>query len=172
VSSLAPLDPNTTPMHFTAAQIALVVTTLLYFAMNGAQIFETAVLVPKWTASPPDSFALFRGPYAIDLKTFWIATHSVHEVSMLAAIVLCWKLDVRNALLCIFGLHFLVRVWTLSYFAPEIISFQRIAETGEVALDLVRRVTLWKWLNAVRVAAFVALSMGMLAVCARALRVQ
>ena len=172
MSSLSQFDPNTTPVHFTAAQIALVVATLLYFAMNGAQIFETAVLVPKWTASPPGSFGLFRGPYAIDLKTFWIAAHSVHEVSMLAAIVLCWKLDVRNVLLCVLCLHFLVRVWTLTYFAPEIISFQRIAETGEVALDLVRRVTLWKWLNGVRVAAFVALSLAMLAASVRALRVQ
>lgn len=155
--------------EFTAAQIALVVTTLLYFVMNGAQIFETVVLVPKWTASPPDSFALFRGPYAIDLKTFWIATHSIHEISWIAAIILCWKLDVRNALLLIFVLHFAVRAWTLAYFAPEIISFQRIAESGEAGLDLVRRVTLWRQLNGVRVAAFALLSFAMIPVCIRAL---
>src|SRR6185369_2495870 len=98
-----------------SSQIVLVASVLLYFAMNGAQIFETAVLVPIWTASPPDSFTLFRRPYAIDLKTFWIAAHSVHEISMIAAIALCWKLDVRDALLLIFFIHFLVRVWTLTY---------------------------------------------------------
>jgi hypothetical protein len=155
-----------------SSKIALVVAVLLYFAMNGAQVFETSVLVPKWTASPPDSFAMLRGPYAIDLKTFWIAAHSVHEISMIAAVVLCWKLDVRNALLLIFFLHVLVRVWTLTYFAPEIISFQRIAETGEIAFDLARRVTLWKWLNGVRVAAFVALSVAMIPLCVRTLRSQ
>lgn len=167
--SFLSLGPSTHPVQFTPAQISLVATTLLYFSMNGAQIFETAVLVPRWTSAPPDSFALFRGPHAVDLKTFWIATHSVHELSMIAAIVLCWKLDIRGALLIIFVLHLAVRVWTLAYFAPEIMSFQRIAETGEAGVDLVRRVTLWKKLNGFRVGAFIVLGAAMIPVCARAL---
>lgn len=167
--SFSPLGSSTTPLHFSAAQISLIVTTLIYFVMNGAQIFETAVLVPRWTASPPDSFAMFRGPYAIDLKTFWIATHSIHEISMIAAIVLCWKLDVRSALLLIFVLHFMIRAWTLAYFAPQIINFQHIAEGGDAGLDLVRRVALWKMLNGLRVSAFVILSLAMIPVCVRAL---
>lgn len=160
---------GTAPAEFSAAHVALVFTTLLYFMMNGAQIFETAVLVPKWTAAPPDSFAFFRGPHAIDLKTFWIAAHSFHEISMILALVLCWKMDIRGALLVIFVLHIAVRAWTLLYFAPEIMSFQRIAETGEAGLDLARRVTLWRSLNGVRVGAFVVLSFAMIPVCVRAL---
>jgi hypothetical protein len=156
-------------LGFSPPHLALFVTTLLYFAMNGAQIFETAVLVPKWTAAAPESFVLFRGPHAIDLKTFWIATHSIHEVSMIVAIILCWKLDVRNALLLIFVLHFAVRAWTLGYFAPEIISFQRIAESGEAGANLVLRVNRWKSLNLLRVASFVALSLAMIPLCYRAL---
>jgi hypothetical protein len=151
-----------------AAQVALIATTLLYFAMNGAQLFETIVLVPKWTAAPPDSFTVFRGPHAIDLKTFWIAAHSVHEVSFIAAIILCWRLEARNALLLIFFLHFLVRVWTLGYFAPEIMNFQRIAETGEGAADLASRASRWREWNWLRVGAFVALSLAMVPVCLRA----
>lgn len=165
----APLGCPGSQVEFSAAQVALVTTTLLYFALNGAQLFETLVLVPKWTAAPPASFTLFRGPHAIDLKTFWIATHSVHEISMLAAIALCWRLDIRSALLVILVLHFAVRVWTLTYFAPEIISFQRIAETGEASLDLIRRVAVWKRLNGLRVAAFILLSLAMLPLCVRAL---
>lgn len=155
--------------ELSAAQVALIVTTLLYFVMNGAQIFETAVLVPKWTAAPPDSFAFFRGPHAIDLKSFWIVAHSIHEISMIVALVLCWKTDLRGSLLLIFAAHMAVRAWTLAYFAPEIISFQHIAETGEAGLDLVRRVTVWKRLNRVRVGAFVVLSFAMIPMCVRAL---
>lgn len=162
------MNVNSPHLEFSAAQIALLVSTLIYFAMNGAQIFETAVLVPKWTAAAPESFTLFRGPHAIDLKTFWIATHSIHEVSMIVAIILCWKLEVRNALLLVFVLHLAVRAWTLGYFAPEIMSFQRIAESGEEAANLLARVRRWKWLNLVRVAAFVALSFAMIPVCYRA----
>jgi hypothetical protein len=163
------MNVHASQLEFSAAQIALVVTTLLYFTMNGAQIFETAVFVPKWTAAAPESFTLFRGPHAIDLKTFWIATHSIHEVSMIVAIILCWKLEVRNALLLVFVLHFAVRAWTLGYFAPEIMSFQRIAESGEEAINLLARVRRWKSLNLVRVGAFVALSFAMIPICHREL---
>jgi hypothetical protein len=160
-------------MAFSAAQIALIATTLFYFTMNGAQIFETAVLIPLWTASPPSSFAVFRGPHGLDLKTFWIFAHSVHEVSFILAIFLCWRLDVRNALLVIFALHMAVRVWTLGYFAPEIISFQQLADAEPTLLnkaDLFRRVTQWKHLNVFRVTTFVALSLALIPVCIRSFR--
>ena len=39
----------------------LVTTTAVYFVMNGAQIFETVVIVPAWTAAPPASLAMFHG---------------------------------------------------------------------------------------------------------------
>lgn len=163
------MNVNGSQLELGAPHISLFVTTLLYFAMNGAQIFETAVFVPKWTAAAPDSFTLFRGPHAIDLKTFWIASHSIHEVSMIVALILCWKLEIRNALLLIFVLHFAVRAWTLGYFAPEIMSFQRIAESGEAGVNLAARVVRWKNLNLLRVAAFVLLSWAMIPVCYRAL---
>ena len=49
---------NITRDYLAKAEIWLFITTLIYFLMNGAQIFETAVLVPKWTVSPPQSFGL------------------------------------------------------------------------------------------------------------------
>lgn len=48
-------------------------------------------------------------------------------------------------------------------------SFQRIAESSGDAVNLVARLSRWKWLNLLRVAAFVALSFAMLPVCHRAL---
>jgi hypothetical protein len=88
---------------------------------------------------------------------------------MIVAIILCWKLEVRNALLLVFVLHFAVRAWTLGSFAPEIMSFQRIAESGEEAINLLARVRRWKSLNLVRVGAFVALSFAMIPICHREL---
>src|SRR5688500_15354527 len=103
------------------AELWLLITTLVYFLMNGAQLFETAVIVPKWTAAPPESFQLFKGNYGLDFKAFWIGLHSVHEITFILAIIFCWKLEIRNWLLILFALHFAVRVWTLIYFAPNII---------------------------------------------------
>jgi hypothetical protein len=118
---------NITANYLARAETWLFITTLAYFLMNGAQIFETAVIVPKWTASPPDSFQLFKGKYGLDFKTFWIAMHSLHEITFILAVIFCWKLDpIRNWLLILFAIHFAVRVWTLMYFAPNIMSCPEI----------------------------------------------
>src|SRR5688572_18515074 len=120
-----------TTSYLSRAEAWLLITTLIYFLMNGAQIFETAVIVPKWTADPPHSFQLFQGKYGLDFKWFWIVVHSLHEITFIVAIIFCWKLDpIRNGLLILFAVHFAVRVWTLAYFAPNIIDFQKIANTS------------------------------------------
>ena len=146
----------------------LFITTLIYFLMNGAQIFETAVIVPKWTASPTESFQLFKGKYGLDFKAFWIVIHSLHEITFIIAIVFCWKIDpVRNWLLILFLIHFAVRVWTLVYFAPSIIEFQKIANTGSNATDLFNRASLWRTLNYIRVGIFIAVSLGLIPLCVK-----
>jgi hypothetical protein len=127
---------SATASDLTRAEIWLCITILTYFLMNGAQIFETFVLVPKWTAAPPESFGILKG---MDLKTFWIVVHSIHEITFVLAILFCWKIaPVRNGLLFLFAIHFAVRVWTLSFFAPNIMDFQKVAENPSLAKDLIR----------------------------------
>ncbi len=154
--------------YLTRAEIWLFLTTLIYFLMNGAQLFETLVFVPRWAASPPDNFRLLLDGRGAGLKHFWIVFHSLHEVTFLLAIIFCWKLAfVRNWLLALFAIHFAVRVWTLAFFAPNIIHFQKIAETPSLVNDLAARVSLWQTLNYVRVAIFMAVSIGLAPLCIR-----
>jgi hypothetical protein len=155
---------NTTNLHDLAkAEMWLLITTLVYFLMNGAQIFETAAVVPKWSASPPESLALIGGTYGIDLKTFWIIVHSIHEITFFIALYFCWRIDpIRNWLLLLLGIHIGVRVWTLLYFAPNIIEFQKISAGNYSGYnDLAARITLWRNLNYVRVAIFMSISIGL-----------
>lgn len=152
-----------TESYLSRAELWMLITTMTYFLMNGAQVFETAVLVPKWTANPPDTFSMLADKNGTSLKTFWIILHSLHELTFVLAIVFCWKLTpIRNGLLILFVIHFAVRVWTLSYFAPNIIEFQKIAEGLNSATDLVKRVNVWKTLNYVRVGIFIAVSIGLI----------
>jgi hypothetical protein len=156
--------------YVTRGAIWLFITTLIYFLMNGAQIFETAVIVPKWTASPPESLQLFKGKYGLDFKVFWIVLHSIHEITFILAIVFCWKLDpIRNWLLIFFLLHFAVRVWTLAYFAPNIIEFQKLANEGTAHAELLSRTSLWRTLNYIRVGIFMAVSLGLIPLCIKIL---
>ncbi len=155
-----------TSSYLTRAELWLCITTLIYFLMNGAQIFETLVFVPRWTASPPDNFALLLDGQGSSLKNFWIVFHSLHEIAFILAIVFCWKIDpVRNWLLILFAVHLAVRVWTLTYFAPNITAFQKVAENPALTEDLISRTSLWQTLNYVRVAIFVAVSIGLVPLC-------
>jgi len=152
--------------NITNAELWLCITTLIYFLMNGAQIFETLVFVPKWVASPPDNFKLLLDGRGASLKFFWIIFHSLHEIAFILAIFFCWQIaPVRNWLLVLFAIHFAVRFWTLSYFAPNIINFQKTAETPALAKDLINRTSLWQKLNYIRVAIFVAVSLGLIPLC-------
>lgn len=151
-----------TTHYFVRAEIWLFITTLAYFLMNGAQLFETAVIVPKWTAAPPESFQLFKGKHGLDFKVFWIVAHSIHELTFILAIVFCWKIDpVRNWLLILFAFHFAVRVWTL-----------KIANGTAEGTNLAARAALWKTLNYVRVGIFVAVSLGLVPLCIRLLNLR
>lgn len=138
----------------------LFITIAAYFVMNGAQVFETAILVPAWTASPPNSLRLFHEPYHLDFKIFWIVVHSLHEITFIAAIVYNWNLKQRrNVLLTLFVAHFLVRVWTLVYFAPTIMWFQSLSVSDTIDQQLVDKASLWRNLNYLRVGLFLLINL-------------
>ena len=155
-----------TEAYLIRAELWLCMTILIYFLMNGAQIFETLVFVPKWVASPPDNFKLLSDGKGASLKFFWIIFHSLHEIVFILAIVFSWKISpVRNWLLILFAVHFAVRIWTVSYFASNIIEFQKIAETSTPVKDLMKRTSFWQNLNYVRVAIFIAVSIALIPLC-------
>ncbi len=162
-----------TTSYLIRAEIWLCITTLIYFLMNGAQIFETMVFVPKWIAAPPDNFKLLLDGRGTSLKFFWITVHSLHEVTFILAIIFCWKIEpVRNWLVILFALHFAVRVWTVSYFAPNIIHFQKIATTPSPAINLSKQTSLWQTLNYIRVAIFIAVSLALIPLCIKLFSLQ
>lgn len=151
------------PAYISRASAWLTITTLVYFLMNGAQLFETAVIVPAWAAHPPESLNMFRGPNGLDFKVFWIAFHLIHELTFIAAIIACWRFDdVRNRMLILFAGHSAVRVWTLMYFAPNIIEFQELANSNLATADLPQRTMEWMNYNLLRVALFILVSIGLL----------
>jgi hypothetical protein len=162
---------NLSAEYLFRAEAWLLITTLIYFIMNGAGIFETTVIIPKWTASPPESLQIFKGEYGIDVKIFWIAMHSIHEITFIVAIVFCWHIPgIREAMLALFAVHFGVRAWTLTYFAPTIMEFQKVANGGTVVADIAGRAKRWKNLNYVRTGLFIAVSVGVLAIFLNVLR--
>jgi len=149
--------------YISRAALWLMITTVVYLLLNGAQLFETALIVPAWTVNPPESFYIFQGKYGLDFQAFWIIFHSLHEVTFILAIIFCWKLKkIRTWLLILFVIHIAVRVWTVAYFAPTIIAFQQMTYTATSDTELLQQTIEWKNLNYLRVAIFMAVSLGLI----------
>ena len=149
--------------YLARALFCLVTTTAVYLLMNGAQLFETLLIVPAWTAAPPASLGMFQGPYRLDFKVFWIVFHSIHELTFIAALVACWRLArIRQWLLALLVVHIAVRVWTVAYFAPTIIAFQQMPASPGIDPGLVAEAARWRHLNAIRVLLFVAVNLALL----------
>lgn len=143
------------------ADLWLFLAVSLYFLMNGAQLWETAIMIPAWTAAPPQSLYFFNGPHGLDFKYFWIAIHSIHEVFLLLALIYNWKwTGRRNMMLVLFVIHIGIRVWTLQYFAPTIIEFQAMEPSHMIDSQLVEKANLWKNLNYLRVGLFFMVNLG------------
>lgn len=153
-----------TTEYLNRAELWMFISLMCYCLMNGAGIFETAALIPKWSSNVPESLKALQGKYAPNLKAFWIVAHSVHELTFILAIAFAWQaVFIRNLLLVLFCLHFFVRIWTLAYFAPRIMRFQTVDLTLPNA-SLIKQVRAWRRLNYIRTGAFIALSIMFAAV--------
>ncbi|MGJ1403662.1 transposase [Sphingobacterium siyangense] len=126
-----------------------------YFLMNGAQLWETALMVPARTVAPPSSLIVFQKPYVLDFKVFWIVMHSLHEIIFIVALCYNWKIKKRrNLMVAVFLAHLSVRIWTLIYFAPTLMEFQRLPYSDTVDQILKEKAMQWRNLNIVRVVLF------------------
>lgn len=136
--------------------------------MNGAQLWETAILIPAWTAAPPASLIFFKAPYGIDLKAFWIIVHSIHDVIFITALIFNWNEKGRRIpLIIILICHIAVRAWTILYFAPTIIEFQQIPYSETIDIVLEEKAAHWRHLNYIRVGIFFILNLTLIPLLSR-----
>lgn len=148
---------------YSREDIWLFISISAYFLMNGAQLWETFIMVPAWTAAPPASLHFFQGPYGLDFKAFWIIVHSIHDVLFLMAIIFNWKIMCRRKpMLILFFVHACMRAWTLLYFAPVLMEFQAIPVSNTIEEELVHKAALWQNLNYLRVGVYFAVNIALI----------
>ncbi len=157
------MDTNNTAVPGKFANITLLITTVIYLLINGAGIWEWANVIPLWASAPPASFHIFQGDYGLRYKAFWIIAHGIHEVFFIAAIILNWNIRFRRkTLLIIFGIHFLLRVWTITYFAPTLMGFWDYPYSNTIDLTLKAKTDAWQCWNHIRCVLFMLLSFAMI----------
>jgi hypothetical protein len=140
-----------TSMKARIADWLLLISTVVFILENGAALWESVNVIPLMSQAPPASFHIFQGEYGLRYAGFWIAIHSVLQVLLIAAIVLNWKHKPRRTmLLVVFSVYMLVRLWTILYFAPTIMSFWDYPFSQTIDEALRTKAKTWEYLSMVR----------------------
>ncbi|SEN45959.1 hypothetical protein [Lihuaxuella thermophila] len=123
--------------------VLIAIITLVGIEIGGG-IYELMVFAPKWSASPPASFALLQGDLGLEPGIFWAPHHFAAQGMILLALILCWKdRKRRNLIWGIIGLYMILRIPTFLYFIPELGVFSTTPPEGTFSPDLAERARMW-----------------------------
>jgi hypothetical protein len=133
---------------YAAAWSLILLCSSLAVALGGG-MFESVVLAPLWSSSPPASFSIIQPGTGVPLQRFWIPVHTATTVVMLLSLVLTWReTAVRRLLLIALMSYIVMRVWSGIFFIPEMLAFQEVPLDSSATAELSARVaawTFWSW---------------------------
>ena len=111
------------------ARSSLILLCYALGAALGGGLYESMVLVPLWSKSPPASFAIIQPGTGVPLQYFWIPVHVAITLFMVAAIALTWRDPrVRRWLLAGAASYVVMRAWSAVFFIPGMLAFQSISQ--------------------------------------------
>ena len=149
---------------FTMHGVALV----FFFSLNLApMMFESFTSDRIWASHPPESFAMFQGPYGQKTAHYWKVVSPLALATFLLSLILNWQAaDRRLWLVVAFGFFLAAHIPTILYFVPE--QEGLIASASALSPEVLQsRASRWLWLNYFRMAAgvlaFVCLMCALLA---------
>jgi len=153
------VSPNSIHYFMVHLQKALLIAaSIAFISVIGAAIYEHLSIVPVWKRSPPQSLAMFNGPYAITPERFWKLIHPVCLLLTIGALIACWRTGSRPAIAILLAGYAVVLGITAIYFVPELLSITRTPWSDTVSADLTRRSQIWEMWSLVRLAFLVVLA--------------
>lgn len=136
-------------MRELVAQCSLVLLCFSMAAAIGGGLFESFVLAPMWSKSPPSSFSIIQPGTGVPLQRFWIPVHVAITLFFILALMMTWREPiVRRLLLVSLASYIVMRVWSGLYFIPEMLAFQKVPLDSVPSAELSARVsrwTFWTW---------------------------
>jgi hypothetical protein len=136
-------------MRAVLAQWSLILLCFLFAVAIGGGFYESVVLTPLWSRSPPVSFSVLQPGTGVPFQRFWIPVHAAITLFIILALVLCWRdLLVRRLLLIALGSYIVMRAWSFMFFIPEMLAFQKVPLDSAPSPELTARVsrwTTWTW---------------------------
>ncbi|MCA9688353.1 MAG: hypothetical protein KC636_02005 [Myxococcales bacterium] len=133
-------------------ELVLRLATIATLVICGAGSYDHAVLVTAWTANPPDSIAMFHGPYALDMGAWWTKIHGPTLLLMIAALALLWGQTRRRHVAAALVIYAHVLVVTLAWFVPELLTLTTDPNAGIPLAEWKARADRWELWSLVRLA--------------------
>ena len=139
-----------------AERIFLWLFILLFGIQLGAGLYETLVIVPLWSASPPQSVWEWNAlrnaspQFAVNSgKRFWIFVTPAVGVLSVAALLSGWGTpwEHRKWLLVATLTSFIMVVITFVYFVPSLIKLMSATPDAANAAQIGAKANLWRILN-------------------------
>ena len=131
------------------AKWSLILLCFFLAAALGGGIYESIIIAPLWSKSPPSSFSIIQPGTGVPLQRFWIPVHAGATIFMIAALALTWReRPVRRLLLIGLVSYVVMRTWSGVFFIPEMLAFQKIPVDSAPSAELSARVngwTFWTW---------------------------
>jgi hypothetical protein len=136
-------------MKTVLAQWSLILLCFSMAAAIGGGFYESIVLTPMWSKSPPSSFLIIQPGTGVPLQRFWIPVHVAITLFIILALVLTWRdMTVCRLLLVALVSYIVMRAWSGLFFIPEMLAFQKIPVDSAPSAELSARVsqwTFWTW---------------------------
>jgi len=130
---------------------ALMLSIVLWGTLLGGIAYSHLVYFPVYLSDLPDSAVLVHGPYALNEGRFWMTIHPLLILSLLATLILNWRVKPRRKLIAISLIAYVVvLVVSALYFIPELIAFARSPQSGVAPAEWSVRAHRWEVLSWLR----------------------
>lgn len=133
------------------AYILLWLSVVVWGCMLGGIIYETLVVVPAWSAAPPESISVMMHPlYPIVPSRMWIPFSNLHTLISIAVLIAAWnQRSLRKWLLFALAIVILSHIMQFGYFWS---TNRAMTETGVSPADAASMANQWRAVNWFRVA--------------------
>ena len=130
---------------------SLFLAVILWGTLLGGIAYSHLVYFPVYLSALPDSAVVVTGPYGLHEARFWMTIHPLLILSLIAALVLNWRLPARRRLILVsFAVYLVVLVISQIYFIPELIAFGRSQQSNLAPAEWLARGQRWQRLSWIR----------------------
>lgn len=118
-------------MHATSTFVVLapLSAVILGAIMFGGGIYETLLVDRVW----PDRPAVIQPERGgLDRKLFWMPAHTLYELALFMSLWMLWSVSAaRWWTAAALVVHFAARAWSMAYFIPKALRFEKLGDLTE-----------------------------------------